>query len=431
MKSYFVIPGLDQLGGVRPQAESLQEQGIPVITIVNQDSLNDYSDCSDIAIRVKSMFDEDEITQALGPYSKNIIGYTCVQDRIWPTFFKACHRLGIIEDFVRGSVQCRIKPLMREILSGENIVKHLVVDRQELPVGKDILRKIEKEVGFPFILKPIWGQASEFVTIVSNFDEAIEKIHLLFESLKDNPQCQDFHFDGRHWDNRNQVLLEEFLPGTEYTYDGFVYQGKIHSFGLTEKTQVSVKDGIISEFGEIYPEYRLGEKEKEKVYTQINQAIKDLGIYNSPFHVEFKFYNNQCHIIEVNPRGAGWGVDGLIEKLTGIHIFKLTPLLNLGINIPSEVCFKDNSSILSFFPPATEGGKTVKCYHGLDWLSQQPELYDLQKVIKEGETVPHKNGDYYFIVAYAQGQDFARLDGLLEEFNHKFKVDFLESGQPL
>ncbi|MDA9640792.1 ATP-grasp domain-containing protein [Candidatus Actinomarina] len=149
------------------------------------------------------------------------------------------------------------------------------------------------------VLKPTKGTASNKVIKISA--ENINSL-LIKNIIKDCKQ--------------DELVIEEFIEGDEYAYEGMLINSELSNFVVFEKPLVFVEP-FFEESIYMTPS-NLDEAIIDVVKDKIQMACKKMGLTNGPIHAEFKVINNEIFIIEINPRMIG----GLCSRCLSFGLFK-------------------------------------------------------------------------------------------------------------
>lgn len=151
--------------------------------------------------------------------------------------------------------------------------------------------------GFPFILKPVEGTASEGI-------------------LKVVSQKDILHLD--QWIEKhsiNKFLLEEYIDGAEYSVEAFSVDGVHTVVAITEK---NVNENFV-ELGHVTPSL-LDEETKQEVNEFIVKFLNVIDLKFGPSHTEIKIGSKGIKIIESHNRIGGDGISQLVRMSTGIDL---------------------------------------------------------------------------------------------------------------
>ena len=186
--------------------------------------------------------------------------------------------------------------------------------------------------GFPLIVKPTDSSGSRGVTKIESADDNLV-----------DAVGRAFMFS-----RSGEVILEEFMDGTEFTVEVFAVDSKIHVLAVTEKKKVDGTRGTVA------CELATSERSQE-VLARIAEAavgaFRALGYAEGPGHAEVILKNDgSVGLVEVAGRGGGFMVfDGLVPKVSGVNIARLTALQAVGLPV-GEVTNWQKSAVLRFFP---------------------------------------------------------------------------------
>ena len=197
--------------------------------------------------------------------------------------------------------------------------------------AESVLDAVSK-FGFPLIVKPTDSSGSRGVTKIESADDnlvdAVRRAFMFSRSA--------------------EVILEEFMDGTEFTVEVFAVDSEIHVLAVTEKKKVDGTRGTVA--------YELATSERsQEVLLRIAEAAVDaflaLGYVEGPGHAELILKNDgSVGMVEVAGRGGGFMVfDGLVPKISGVNIARLTALQAVGLPV-GEVTNWQKSAVLRFFP---------------------------------------------------------------------------------
>lgn len=212
---------------------------------------------------------------------------------------------------------CRDKYLQYKTLreAGINVPDTIVVNK------KEEITDILSTVNFPIVIKPVEGSGSVGVQLCDDYSTAFNAIDKLL-SIKTNER-------GIEVDNR--VLIQSFIFGKEYSAE--VFDGKI--IGITKKYLSNLPYFI--ETGHDFPA-NLNDNILLYIEREINKVIKSLNMVWGACHIEFKMFDNQLYLIEVNPRLAGGFIPQIVKYATEIDLIEcqLKKASNLSININNK-----------------------------------------------------------------------------------------------
>jgi len=234
------------------------------------------------------------------------------------------------------------------------------------------------------VLKPTRGTASNKVIKVTqqNMDQL-----LIQNIIKD---C-----------NENELIIEEFIEGDEYAFEGMLIDSKLSKFVVFEKPLAFVEP-YFEESIYITPS-NLSNEIIESVQKRLEKACQKLGLTNGPIHAEFKISNNEVFLIEINPRMIG----GLCSRCLSFGLFKqsLEELILLSFSAGK---FKQVELLSNYggvlMLPVPKNGKFISINHN--------EIMEIENVSSVDITVSKNtllqmppNGERYLGFVFSQGEN--------------------------
>jgi len=219
-----------------------------------------------------------------------------------PTMNYIAEALGLPGNPMYSTEKCTNKTKMRQALAQIGLRMPWFQD----VAGEDEAQEFIKEgLQYPLILKPTDRSGSRNIVLVNSDKELLDAL----------PEVIAASFEKR-------ALLEEYLPGQEYSCECITVDGEHHLLAITEKTTTGAPNFI--ETGHREPA-RLAAAEIEEVRQTVFKALTGLGIVSGASHTEFKILpDRSVGIIEVAARmGGGCIGSDLVYLSTGIDYLKL------------------------------------------------------------------------------------------------------------
>jgi biotin carboxylase len=171
---------------------------------------------------------------------------------------------------------------------------------------------------YPAICKPLASSGSRGVTYVEN----VAELSAAFIHAKEQSHAND-------------VLLESFVGGTEYSLEAFILKGQVKIVAITEKLTTGIPHFV--ELGHYQP-CNLN----ETVFKQLTALLKKIPeayqLNNIGLHVEFKVSENRVTVIEFGARLGGEMITThLVPSSTGIDFIKIALKLAVNDSIPKTL----------------------------------------------------------------------------------------------
>lgn len=292
------------------------------------------------------------------------------------------------------------KILMREIFAKNGLPSPKFESATSLSESIEACNKI----GFPVVIKPSDNAGSRGVSMIENSDG----IEMAFNHAINNSREGD-------------VIIEEFMDGTECTIEGMTHQGKTEILAISQKKKVDGSYRVATDLT-YPPDFPLETiSEIEKV---IKSAIAVMGINMGPTHSEVIVTQDGPKIVEVAARGGGFGVFSKIISLAcGVDAVTETIKMSLGLTPDIKPKFHRGVT-LRFFAP--KPGKLKKIF-GLDEvkLMSNSEV-GLYKQVGDNISPLATDGDRTgYIITYGENRgDAIKLADLIES---KVKFEIGES----
>jgi hypothetical protein len=286
-------------------------------------------------------------------------------------------------------------------------------DFQEIPpepAAPDI-DQLEREVGFPSVLKPRQGNGSRNAYFVHNRAD-LQRLLVASGARKQEPAG---------------MILEGYLPrigGTVSRFDpivsveSFVREGKVHHFAVTGRLPFAEP---FRETGLVLPS-DLSPANTSLAEQAAEAAITALDVRHGCLHTEVKFTPDGPRIIEVNGR-IGGGIPQLVQLANGetsVLRFAMELALGTADGLTLPLGYPRIGWQRTIPPPVF--ADRIDHIDGLDGLKEIPGIDQVTINRSAGEAVDWRRGlqDYVFQV-YGSAGDYDELDyqfALVEQAVH-------------
>lgn len=274
---------------------------------------------------------------------------------------------GLFSIGVDAALNCKSKVRMRKKLNEQGI------ENIKFGVAKNIeeFKTVIANVGFPCYVKPVDNSASRGVRKLTDPAYTEEAFYAALNS------CM----------HSKEVLVEEEIPGNEYSVDTVLFEGKLYPAGISdrgflEKNEFAVQKN--STTPSLIPEsYQLA------MYNLMSKAANALGVFNGAFKGDLVIdeRDHSVKIIEVAARTSG-GFDSQYRKpySFGIDVIKATMDIARGLPldpvdlIPKWIKWSRTFSIFN-----EEG--TIKEIIGVEEAKKIPGVKNIFLLVKVGDKV--------------------------------------------
>ena len=229
---------------------------------------------------------------------------------------------------------------------------------QAVITNKDDINQLHLEdLTFPLVVKPAENAASFGVSVIN--------------TIEDLPQA---YTDASQWSHEfphdipfsNEILIQEYIPGQEFSVEGISISGKYFPWGVTMKFTTQGK--ARAETGHIFPA-PISDVLRDDILAVAGKAVIALGITNGISHTEIKLdHNGKPRIIESCSRPAGDYIPRLVEISTDENPLAIYAKHAVGnLHADFTPAHAKRYSAVQFIRPETEGiFKSLKLPSKLD-----------------------------------------------------------------
>ena len=219
---------------------------------------------------------------------------------------------------------------------------------------------------FPVIIKPRDAYSSRGVFRCGSPEEVLARAEI-----------------SRSFSTSGDILVEEFIKGSEYSIEAITFRGETTIIQFTEKFLTPYPRTV--ETGHLQPA-DLTEEERESIATAVTGALKALGIENSASHTEVRLSGRGPVVIETGARLGGDFIASYLTKAsTGISMDRAAIQTALGIS-PDVKQTREAFSMISF--PELPEGKRVVRVDATDDLEAMPGVVFARLFAEPGDMIP-------------------------------------------
>ncbi|MBP2326388.1 biotin carboxylase [Kibdelosporangium banguiense] len=180
-----------------------------------------------------------------------------------------------------------------------------------VPFLDSALRTAE-EFGYPVILKPTLGAASNFVFRVDNAEQMAE----LYEQAQQGINRMSWYTmeaDGLDL-GPHGLLVESFLDGHEHLIEALVWDDEVYLGSIVDR--VTMEGGTFDDDVHHAPTALTPEQVAE-VHAVVAAGVRAQGLKRSALHAEIRFHEGKPHLLEIAVRPGGGGLDHMARKSAG------------------------------------------------------------------------------------------------------------------
>lgn len=201
----------------------------------------------------------------------------------------------------------------------------------EVPLLKKKLRGLKP----PFVLKPVDSQGQRGVLYAETMDEVL--LHL--------PETLSYSREG-------YALVEEYYPGEEITFSGWVRDGLVYPLTITDRRTINSFPHIGICFAHTYPS-RHFLKYGDEILDIAERIAGEMGLRSGPVYFQMLIGSEGIRVNEIACRIGGAYEDELIPLLTGVDMDVLLFSEALGV-LPGSTHPDPTENTSAFSPGASD-----------------------------------------------------------------------------
>ncbi|MCG6917186.1 MAG: ATP-grasp domain-containing protein, partial [Deltaproteobacteria bacterium] len=191
-------------------------------------------------------------------------------------------------------------------------------------------------VGKPVILKPLTGSGGELVFRCGDHTDCLQAYDIMINRLREAGEnrlyLQDPLAPG-DLDPIQDVVLEEFIPGQEYSCDFFLENGRLEVIRTAKKIPTAEAQVGTTTAAYIVPAELPAEICFSLLQDQLRRAATALGLDRALCMVDFIVWQGKTYLLELTPRPGGDCLPWLIQKSCGLDMIGLALDMAQGRNI--------------------------------------------------------------------------------------------------
>jgi biotin carboxylase len=158
--------------------------------------------------------------------------------------------------------------------------------------------------GYPVILKPTLGAASNFVFRANDPAEVRLRFPQVIEGMR---QMSWFMMEADGTDLGPQgVLIESFLEGPEFLTEALAWDDEVYLGSIVDRVTV---EGTTFDDDVHHAPTSLDPGQVAAVHQAIAAAARAQGIRRSVMHAEVRYHQGRPHLLEIAARPGGGGLD--------------------------------------------------------------------------------------------------------------------------
>ncbi|HEX7253617.1 MAG TPA: ATP-grasp domain-containing protein [Thermoanaerobaculia bacterium] len=356
----------------------------------------DFENPSLAAERVKEFARRFPIDAVVGADDETVIASAAIAEA-----------LGLPHNSAEAVLAARHKPTMR-----------LRLNEARVPQPRFRLFSIEEEpsraasaVSFPCVLKPTFLAASRGVIRADDaarFAEAWRRI----EKILTEP---DVRRRGGEWSR--EILVEEYVPGTEVALEGLLREGELVTLALFDKPD-PMEGPFFEETIYVTPS-RVSEGTRRSVRDTAARAAAAIGLRHGPVHAELRIPPDGPCVIEIAGRSIGGLCSRTLRFGTGMSLEELLLKDALGLDVAQEERESRAAGVLML--PIPGAGKLEEI-RGAAEARAVPGIEEVTISAHLGQRlVPLPEGSRYLGFVFARAESPELVEAALREAHRRLE----------
>jgi biotin carboxylase len=188
------------------------------------------------------------------------------------------------------------------------------------------LFKLLDRVGKSVILKPLTGSGGELVFRCSDHNDCLQAYDTMINRLSkagENRLYLQDPFAPGDFNPIQDVVLEEFIPGQEYSCDFFLENGRLEVIRTAKKILAAENQVGATTAAYVVPAELPAEIPAAVFVDQLYRAATALGLERALCMVDFIVSQGKAYLLELTPRPGGDCLPWLIQQSCGLDMIGL------------------------------------------------------------------------------------------------------------
>ena len=185
------------------------------------------------------------------------------------------------------------------------------------------------EFGYPVILKPTLGAASNFVFKVDS-PEQMRLRYLEASAGINRMSWYAMEADGIDL-GPHGLMVESFLDGPEHLIEALAWDGEVYLGSIVDRVTV---EGDTFDDDVHHAPTVLTEKQVTAVQAVVAAGVRAQGLTRSTLHAEVRFHQGRPHLLEIAARPGGGGLDHMARVSAGYDPIRAVMDVAAGVRPP-------------------------------------------------------------------------------------------------
>lgn len=331
-------------GGIRERfiLQRLKKSGLSVVLLHKEKNwAQPYVDSWILADTYNHMESVEAVRTFVSNGGEKIDGAITFYEDDVPLLARLCAEFKWIGNTYNTALHTRDKWRMQERLRACG----LPAIGEKLLKTKADLEEAILSIGFPAVMKPLWGCDSQFVLYIDNADDARNAYQYLMKTCTPD-------YDPVYKFNKKLFVYQEFIDGPEFSLECYSQYGVPHVIGMHEKRPKKLP--YFLESGDYLPP-RVDTNVQDAVRRMTESALIILGVRDSLAHAEVKWTSAGPRVVEIASRMGGDDTWENILNVYGQDLIEIGCAVALGDHVPIDVVAPKQFLVSHFFLPEQSG----------------------------------------------------------------------------
>jgi len=160
----------------------------------------------------------------------------------------------------------------------------------------DDVGRVAREVSYPCVLKPLTLSMSRGVIRADGHNSFVDAFHRIADIIAD-PGART---PGEAADH---ILVESYIPGTEYALEGLIERGRLHVLAIFDKPE-PLEGPYFEETIYVTPA-DIPDERRAAITAAAQDAVTAIGLSDGPTHIDLRVNETGIYILEADARSIG------------------------------------------------------------------------------------------------------------------------------
>jgi biotin carboxylase len=339
----------------------------------------DFRDPADCARRVSEFAQRIPIAAAVGVDEETAVAAAAISAA-----------LGLPSNPSGAAVAAWHKGTLRRRLEAARVPSpsYRIFKREEDPA--DIARLVR----YPCVLKPTFLSGSRGV-IRADDPEGFVAAWARLTALLEDPEV-----DRRGGKLAREILVEDFVPGREFSVEGLLERGELTVLALFDKPDPL--DGPFFEETIYVTPSRRPEPEQRRIRDVVAAGARALGLVEGPIHAEVRHGETGTALIEIAARSIGGLCSRTLRFGTGMSLEEV--ILRNALRLPLPALEREAAAAGVLMIPIPRAG-VLEEVRGVDLARRVPGIVEVTISAHAGQRlVPLPEGSRYLGFVFSRGR---------------------------